>query len=184
MHPSSQQVLTLLLLEQPHITTSWLQSLPGSYTNPRPEMEDSRQQHHKEGQLHPRLFAQKPSVLPPSCRKTAYISLVHSALEYSAVVWDLYQQNDTDKLENIQRCAARSINQNYKDRTPRCVTTMLRDPGLQSLQNRRKRQRLTLFFKTVRWLTPANTAHEFLTTVNCKRLIKPRNPADFKTTNI
>ena len=39
---------------------------------------------------------------PPSCRKTAYnISLVHSALEYSTVVWDPYQQNDIDKLENI-----------------------------------------------------------------------------------
>ena len=76
------QVLTLLLFEQPHITTSWLQSLPGSYTNSRPEMDDSHQQHHKEGQLHPRLLAPKLSVLPPS----AYISLVRSALEYSAVV--------------------------------------------------------------------------------------------------
>ena len=40
---------------------------------------------------------------PPSCRKTAYISFVRYALEYSAVVWDPYQQNDIDKLENIQR---------------------------------------------------------------------------------
>ena len=105
-------------------------------------MEDSRQQHHKEGQLHPRLFAQKPSVLPPSCRKTAYISLVHSALEYSGVVWDPYQQNDTDKLENIQRCAVCFINLNYKvkDHTPGCVTNMLRNLGLQSLQIRRKQQ--------------------------------------------
>ena len=51
---------------------------------------------------------------PPSCRKTTYISLVHSALEYSDVVWDPYQKNDTDKLENIQRCAACFISQNYK----------------------------------------------------------------------
>ena len=78
-----QKVLTLLLIKQPHITESWLQSLPGSYTNPRPEMDDSHQQHHKEDQLHPRLLAQKPSVLPTSCRKTAYISLVRSALQYT-----------------------------------------------------------------------------------------------------
>ena len=70
---------------------------------------------------------------PPSSRKTAYISLVHSVLEYSAVVWDPYQQNDIDKLENIQRCAARFINQNYKDRSPGHVTNMLRELGLQSL---------------------------------------------------
>ena len=35
---------------------------------------------------------------PPNCRKTAFNSLVHSALEYSAVVWDPYQQNDIDIL--------------------------------------------------------------------------------------
>ena len=180
-----QQVHTLLLLEQPHISTSWLQSLPESYTNPRPEMDDSHdQQHHKEGQLHHRLLAQKPSVLPPSCRKTAYISLVRSALEYSAVVWDPYQQNDIDKLENIQRCAARFINQNYKDCTHGCVTTLLRDLGLQSLHKRWKQQCLTLFCKIVRGLTPAIPANEFLTPVNFKRLIKPRSPTDGKTTNI
>ena len=58
---------------------------------------------------------------------TAYISLVRSALEYCAIVWDPYQQNDIDKVENIQRCAARFINQNYKDRITGCVTNMLRD---------------------------------------------------------
>ena len=81
---------------------------------------------------------------PPSCRKTAYISLVHSALECSDVVWDPYQQNDIGKPKNIQRHAARFIDQNYKDCIARCVTNMLRDLGLQSLQNRRKQQRLSL----------------------------------------
>ena len=61
---------------------------------------------------------------------------------------------------------------------------MLRDLRLQSLQNRRKQQWLTLFFKIVRELTPAIPANEFLTPVNSKRLIKPRNLTDFKTTNI
>ena len=61
---------------------------------------------------------------------------------------------------------------------------MLRDLGLQSLQNRRKQQWLTLFFKIVRRLTPAIPANEFLTPINSERLIKSRNPTDFKTTNI
>lgn len=79
---------------------------------------------------------------PPCCRKTAYISLVCSSLENSTVVWDPYQQNGIDKLENIQRCAVCFINLNYKvkDHTPGCVTNMLRNLGLQSLQIRRKQQ--------------------------------------------
>jgi len=64
---------------------------------------------------------------PPRYSKTAYISLVRSALEYSAVIWDSYQQNDIEKVENIQRCVARFINQNYKDCTQGCVTNMLRN---------------------------------------------------------
>ena len=42
----------------------------------------------------------------------------------------------------------------------------------------------SLFFKMVRGLTPAIPPNEFLTPINSKRLIKPRNPKDFKTTNI
>ena len=87
-------------------------------------------------------------------------------------------------LENIQKRAARFINQNYKDCTPGCVTNMLRALGLESLQNRRKQQRLTLFFKIVWGLTPAIPPNEFLTPINSKRLIKPRNPKDFNITNI
>ena len=42
----------------------------------------------------------------------------------------------------------------------------------------------SLFFKIVRGLTPAIPPNEFLTPTNSKRLIKPRNLKDFKTTNI
>ena len=52
------------LSEQPHPMYNRLTavptSVPGSYTNPWPEVDE----HHKEGQLHPMLRAQKPSVLP------------------------------------------------------------------------------------------------------------------------
>ena len=73
---------------------------------------------------------------PSSCRKTAYISLVYSTLEYSAVVWDPSQLTDIDKLENIQKRAARFITQNDGDRTPECVTNMLSDLGLQPPQEK------------------------------------------------
>ena len=47
-----------------------------------------------------------------------------------------------------------------------------------------KQQWLTFFFKIVRGLSHAVLVNEFLTPVSSKRLIKPRNPTDFKTTNI
>ena len=53
---------------------------------------------------------------PESCRKTAYIALVRSVLEYGAVVWDPYLQKDIDKLERIQRIGARFITGDYRSR--------------------------------------------------------------------
>jgi hypothetical protein len=36
------------------------------------------------------------------CRKTAYIALVRSIMEYGAIIWDPYNKNDINKLENLQ----------------------------------------------------------------------------------
>ena len=42
---------------------------------------------------------------PAHCKKTAYISLVRSTLEYGATVWDPHLEKDVHKLEKIQRKA-------------------------------------------------------------------------------
>ena len=75
--------------------------------------------------------------------------------------WDPYQQNDIDKLETSRDVQlASSTKTDYKDCTPGCVTNMLRVFGLQSLQNRRKQQQFTLFFKIVKgWLPQMNFWH-------------------------
>ena len=75
---------------------------------------------------------------PQSTRKTAYISLVRSTLEYGAIIWDPYLQSDITKMEKVQRRAAHFITGDYKTRSPGSVTSMLKNLDLPLLQERRK----------------------------------------------
>ncbi len=81
-------------------------------------------------------------------KETAYVALIRSVLEYSAAVWDPYLKKDTDKLEKLQRKAARFTTSNY-DRTS-SVTKMLSDLGWSKLANRRRDLRLALLYKVVK----------------------------------
>ena len=121
---------------------------------------------------------------PQDSRRTAYLSLVRSTLEYSSIVWDPYLQKDTDKLEKVQRRAARFITGNYTSRDQGCVSQMLAELNLPPLQDRRKANRLTFFFKVVEGLVPAMQSHDFLTPVRGKRLIKSKQYTDCVTSNI
>ena len=40
---------------------------------------------------------------PSDIKRTAYISIVRSTLEYAAIVWDPYQANQIAALERVQR---------------------------------------------------------------------------------
>ena len=46
-------------------------------------------------------------------------------MEYGAIVWDPYTTSDINKLERIQRRAARFITGDYKSREEGSVTKML-----------------------------------------------------------
>ena len=83
------------------------------------------------------------------CRKTAYISLVRSTLEYEAIIWDSHYKGDIDRLERLQNRGACFITQDYHSRQPGPVTSMLRDLKLPSLQDRRRQLRLIFMFKVV-----------------------------------
>ena len=50
---------------------------------------------------------------PRECRKTAYITLVQSIMEYRAIILDPYNKNDINKLENLQWRGARFITKDY-----------------------------------------------------------------------
>ena len=82
------------------------------------------------------------------CKRLAYISLVRSTLEYGAVVWDSYHSRDIIAVEKcLQKQAARLIKNDYKSRFEGCVTSMLEDIKLPTLQQRRLESRLLCYTK-------------------------------------
>ena len=113
---------------------------------------------------------------PKECKKTAYISLVRSTIEYGAIVWDPDTTSDINKLERIQRRAVRFITGDYKTREEGSVTKMLNDLKLQNLQLRKTSLRLVFLYKLVEGLVPAINPSELLVK-NWTILLKtiPRN---------
>ena len=78
-------------------------------------------------------------------KKVAYISMVRSLLEYAVSAWDPWGADQTRKLEMVQRRASRFITGRYNH--DECVTDLLWNLGLQSLEERRKQHRLNLLYK-------------------------------------
>ena len=112
---------------------------------------------------------------PQDSRRTAYLSLVRSTLEYSSIVWDPYLQKDIDKLEKVQLQAARFITGNYISRDQDCVSQMLAELNLPPLQDRRKANRLTFLYKVVEGLVPAMQSHDYLTPIRGNASFNPKN---------
>ena len=121
---------------------------------------------------------------PEDCRKTAYLSLVRSILDYGSIIWDPYLLSDIDKIERVQRQAARFITGDYKTREEGCVTKMLENLALRPLQERRSASRLIFLYKVVEGLVPAIPPDEYLKPAKHKRRIKTRQYSDFQSSNI
>jgi hypothetical protein len=60
---------------------------------------------------------------------------------------------------------------------------MLRNAGLPPLADRRRMQRLILFYKVVEGKVPALPFHEFLTPIRNKRKVRARDLSDFEHTH-
>ena len=121
---------------------------------------------------------------PTQTRRAAYLALVRSSLEYAASVWDPYTVAEIDKLEKVQRRAARFISKDYKSKQKGCVTKMLQEHNLPPLQERRKEIRLALFYKIANGSLPGLPDTEYLTKYADKRLRRGKNFDGYVYTNI
>ena len=87
----------------------------------------------------------------------AYSSLVRPHLEYAVPVWDPYTKKNIDKLEIIQRRAARYVLDRYHYSAS--VTEMLNELGWKSLEKRRKYMRLIMMYKIANSLVAINVTN-------------------------
>lgn len=121
---------------------------------------------------------------PIDCKTIGYTSMVRSNLEYAAAVWDPHQQRDFDRLERVQRKAARFISNDYTSGEEGFMTHLLKKLELPTLQNRRNTDKLCFVFKIINDHLPAVQPDKFLTALPIRRQIKANRFIDSASTNI
>ena len=90
-------------------------------------------------------------------KETAYKTFVRPILEYASTVWDPYTLTNINKIEMVQRRAARFVLNRYH-RTA-SVSNMLEHLGWEPLQTRRKNARLAMLFKIRNDLVQVSKSH-------------------------
>ena len=83
--------------------------------------------------------------------ETIYISFIRPILEYSNVVWDNCTSAEKSELEKIQHEAARIAIGGTKLIS---INNLMKETGWESLQERRRKHKLVLFYKMVKKQTP------------------------------
>ena len=80
-------------------------------------------------------------------KKATYTAMVSPALEYASTVWDPVTQKNIQLLEQVQHRGARYVFNNYSDRQPGCVMQMVTDLQWQTLEERRRSDRLHMLYR-------------------------------------
>lgn len=91
-------------------------------------------------------------------KSNAYKTLVRPQIEYASTVWDPFTQENQNKIEMVQRRAARFVCNNYSREAS--VTAMLDELGWCSLKQRRTDQRLIMLYKIVNNLIEVDIVNE------------------------
>ena len=90
----------------------------------------------------------------------AYFTMVRSNLEYCSSVWNPYHKDQVNKVEMVQRRAARFTTNRHRNTSS--VSSLLDHRQWESLESRRCKIQLTLFYKVVQGLVDIPAA-EYLT---------------------
>ena len=87
------------------------------------------------------------SSCPKDIKEVSYKTLVRPQLEYAATVWDPSTKTGINKVEAVQRCAARFCHNDY--RRTSSVTSMIQHLGWEELQHRREQRKTIMMYRIV-----------------------------------
>ena len=80
-------------------------------------------------------------------KAATYTTMVRLTLEYATTVWSPYLQKDIKAVEQVQCQAACYALNDHLTRTPGCVTGMVNKLQWESLETRRRNDRLTMLYR-------------------------------------
>jgi len=80
-------------------------------------------------------------------KSSAYFTYVRPILEYASVVWSTFTKTNLDKIEMVQRKAARFVYNDYHRYSS--VSHMLQQLNWDSLERRRTKTIIVMFYKII-----------------------------------
>ena len=84
---------------------------------------------------------------PESSKELAYKAMLRPVLEYASTVWDPHTQENINKIEMVQRRAARFVKNQYGQTAS--VTNMLKQLDWLTLRERRAQAKAVMFYKII-----------------------------------